>query len=192
MESILDAAERVIAEVGYEGASTNLIAREAGISPGSLYQYFANKADIAAALTGRYLPRLAEALGGLDDPDLARAPVEDLIARAVDPVVALNVGHPAAKALLTASDPTSELAVASSALHDRLEERVERLLALRVPEHDERRRRLAAGMLIQIVRGVLPAIVAADEPERTELTGELKAALVGYWTTLEAGGDTAD
>ena len=190
MESILDAAEQVIGEVGYEHASTNLIARRAGISPGSLYQFFANKADIATALAQRYLPRLAEALGGLDDADLADAPVAELVDRAIDPLLALNLANPAAKAMLGASDPESELARASSALQDRLRQRIERLLALRAPDHDEHRRQLAAEMLIQIVSGVLPAITAATEPRRGELIVELKAALASYWAALEPAGES--
>ncbi|OWY61551.1 hypothetical protein B7486_63205, partial [cyanobacterium TDX16] len=51
---ILDTAERVFTEVGYDAATTNLIASEAGISPGSLYQFFANKEAIAEALAARY------------------------------------------------------------------------------------------------------------------------------------------
>ena len=37
---ILDSAARLFAEVGYEAATTNAIADVAGVSIGSLYQYF--------------------------------------------------------------------------------------------------------------------------------------------------------
>ncbi|WP_329535449.1 TetR/AcrR family transcriptional regulator [Streptomyces sp. NBC_01450] len=39
-EQILAAAEEVIAAVGVDAAGTNTIARQTGVSPGSLYQYF--------------------------------------------------------------------------------------------------------------------------------------------------------
>lgn len=58
IEQILDAAETVIAGDGYETATTNQIASAAGISPGSLYQYFANKKAIAEALCRRYIEEL--------------------------------------------------------------------------------------------------------------------------------------
>ena len=45
---------RVIAKVGYSRATTNAIAAEAGISPGSLYQFFDDKEQIAQALEMRY------------------------------------------------------------------------------------------------------------------------------------------
>src|SRR6266511_1332655 len=50
MAGILDAAAGVFADAGYERATTNAIAAAAGISPGSLYQFFPNKEAIAEAL----------------------------------------------------------------------------------------------------------------------------------------------
>ena len=43
VEAILTATERVLAEHGVDGATTNRIAEVAGVSIGSLYQYFPNK-----------------------------------------------------------------------------------------------------------------------------------------------------
>ncbi|MFD7713984.1 TetR/AcrR family transcriptional regulator [Streptomyces sp. NPDC059786] len=54
MERILDAARLVLAEHGYEGASTSRIAATAGVSPGSLYQYFPHKDAIVSAVLQRY------------------------------------------------------------------------------------------------------------------------------------------
>jgi AcrR family transcriptional regulator len=56
---ILDAGERVLIAHGYDGASTNRIAEAAGISPGSLYQYFGNKDAIVAAVIDRYSDAIA-------------------------------------------------------------------------------------------------------------------------------------
>ena len=56
--SILDAAETVFAQVGYDEATTHQIADSAGISPGSLYQFFSNKEEIAQALAARYVEEL--------------------------------------------------------------------------------------------------------------------------------------
>jgi AcrR family transcriptional regulator len=68
---ILDAAARVLKERGYDGASTNRIAAAAGISPGSLYQYFPNKDAILAALVAEYteqlLDRVSHNLGKLSE-----------------------------------------------------------------------------------------------------------------------------
>ena len=62
VERILDAAARVLEEVGYQDASTNRIAAEAGVSPGSLYQYFAGKDEIVAAISRRLIEGFADAV----------------------------------------------------------------------------------------------------------------------------------
>ncbi|MET9339711.1 helix-turn-helix domain-containing protein, partial [Nonomuraea sp. NPDC003804] len=54
MAEILDAAELVIAEVGYPDLTTNQVAARAGMSPGSLYQFFRNKDEILDGLVARY------------------------------------------------------------------------------------------------------------------------------------------
>ncbi|MEV1026505.1 TetR/AcrR family transcriptional regulator [Streptomyces sp. NPDC050264] len=58
MERILEAGERVLAEHGYEGASTSRIATTAGLSPGSLYQYFPHKDAIVLSVLERYSDQL--------------------------------------------------------------------------------------------------------------------------------------
>jgi AcrR family transcriptional regulator len=50
IDQLLDVAARVFAEVGFEAATTNGIAARAGVSPGSLYQFFPNKDAMAEAL----------------------------------------------------------------------------------------------------------------------------------------------
>lgn len=48
--TILEAAVRILIKGGYEAATTIAIAEKAGISVGSLYQYFPNKESIVATL----------------------------------------------------------------------------------------------------------------------------------------------
>lgn len=52
---ILHAAAQVFAERGYAGGTTNHIAEKAGVSIGSLYQYFPNKTAILTALALEHL-----------------------------------------------------------------------------------------------------------------------------------------
>ncbi|HEV7937607.1 MAG TPA: TetR/AcrR family transcriptional regulator [Solirubrobacteraceae bacterium] len=60
VERILDAATRVLEDVGYHGASTNRIAAAAGVSPGSVYQYFTDKDEIVATIIKRLIDNFAE------------------------------------------------------------------------------------------------------------------------------------
>jgi AcrR family transcriptional regulator len=54
VEAIVTAAARVFVKHGYAKATTNRIAEAAGISVGSLYQYFPSKDSIAVELLRRY------------------------------------------------------------------------------------------------------------------------------------------
>src|SRR2546429_2624375 len=72
--SILDAAETVFARMGYEEATTNHIAAQAQISPGSLYQFFANKEEIAQALASRYTEELQQAYDTIFSVEAAALP----------------------------------------------------------------------------------------------------------------------
>lgn len=52
-DAILEAAEMVLAEHGIEQLSTNVVAARAGVSVGSLYQYFPDKHAILVVLAQR-------------------------------------------------------------------------------------------------------------------------------------------
>jgi AcrR family transcriptional regulator len=53
VEVILEAAAQVFSEAGYDEGTTNRIAERAGVSIGSLYQYFPNKNALLVALVER-------------------------------------------------------------------------------------------------------------------------------------------
>ncbi|MEU6711289.1 TetR/AcrR family transcriptional regulator [Nonomuraea sp. NPDC046802] len=56
---ILEAAARVFARHGYASGTTDRIAEEAGLSIGSLYQYFPNKDAILVVLTRNHVAEMA-------------------------------------------------------------------------------------------------------------------------------------
>lgn len=53
-EKLLDAAEAILTELGYDALNTNAVAVRAKTSVGTLYHYFPDKASILAALVVRY------------------------------------------------------------------------------------------------------------------------------------------
>jgi AcrR family transcriptional regulator len=61
-EAILAAAAQVLVEEGYEASSTNRIAARAGVSIGSLYQYFPTKEAIVYTLMKRHMEKMQELL----------------------------------------------------------------------------------------------------------------------------------
>ena len=62
VEVIIEAATRILASHGPAGFNTNRVAELAGVSVGSLYQYFPNKAALIATLIERAQDGLADAL----------------------------------------------------------------------------------------------------------------------------------
>lgn len=76
VEAILEAAARILEKRGLAGFTTNTIADKAGVSVGSLYQYFPNKAALLAALSRAWRQELQEVL----DAALAPRPGDDLAA----------------------------------------------------------------------------------------------------------------
>jgi AcrR family transcriptional regulator len=79
-DAIVEAAARVFAEVGLEKATTARIAEVAGVSPGSMYQYFPSKDALVTALFERdstaqhkKLLELASEMGTEDVRALVRA-----------------------------------------------------------------------------------------------------------------------
>jgi TetR/AcrR family transcriptional repressor of nem operon len=65
-QRILDVAERLVQERGYNGFSYANVAGELGITKASLHYHFAGKAELGEALIDRYSARFGEALESID------------------------------------------------------------------------------------------------------------------------------
>lgn len=87
VDRIVAAGRAVLVENGYDACSTNRIAARAGVSPGSLYQYFPDKASIIGAVIEQYSVEvsdrvanaLADRIGGVGN-DPAREVADALLA----------------------------------------------------------------------------------------------------------------
>jgi AcrR family transcriptional regulator len=79
VEKILDAAAVVFDEVGYEAATTHLIAAQAGTAIGSLYQFFPDKAAIFKAMELRHIERVKAFWSQVDIPTIVQFPLRAMI-----------------------------------------------------------------------------------------------------------------
>lgn len=84
VEVIVEAAARILETTGLAGFTTNAVAARAGLSVGSLYQYFPNKHAITRALIRRELEMLEMAVTGIDVAKIVPSPLSRFIAIAVD------------------------------------------------------------------------------------------------------------
>ncbi len=82
----MEAGREVLVDDGYDAFSTNRVAAHAGVSPGSLYQYFPDKSAILDVVIDRYLDEVAgrvaaslvDRIGGVG-PEMVRATADALV-----------------------------------------------------------------------------------------------------------------
>lgn len=86
VETILEAAARILEKDGFDGLTTNAIAERAGISIGSLYEYFPNKEAILVAMARNMLAedevvmaKAIEAALAVPGSDVVRSTVQALV-----------------------------------------------------------------------------------------------------------------
>jgi TetR/AcrR family fatty acid metabolism transcriptional regulator len=68
--SILDAAEKTFAQVGFDGAKVSEIARAASVAEGTVYLYYKNKQDLLAGVVGRFWTQLTLGAEAAIEPDV--------------------------------------------------------------------------------------------------------------------------
>ncbi|GAI29792.1 unnamed protein product, partial [marine sediment metagenome] len=61
-QQILDGANRVFSQMGFDAASMNDITREAGVSKGTIYVYFNNKEELFIDLCQQYKAALFDGI----------------------------------------------------------------------------------------------------------------------------------
>lgn len=97
VDAILAAAAHVLAKDGYEGLNTNRVAERAGVSVGSLYQYFPGKEALVLALLEQHHAEMMALL--LTDLDSA-LPLEELARTVIGRILAHHAENPRLHAAL--------------------------------------------------------------------------------------------
>src|SRR3974377_831144 len=91
---VVDAAERVMAEHGFEAATLDRLVEEAGIPMSSVYHYFGSKDGILLAVMERGAERFFADLPDLDRRPGHPARAQDSLARAVSAATQTLERHP--------------------------------------------------------------------------------------------------
>jgi AcrR family transcriptional regulator len=119
-EAILDAAAHILGERGWTGLTTNAVAEVAGVSIGSLYQYYPNKLALIEAVRARHFAEVLFVLHAASDK---HAPRDQRIAALVDGMIAVHSRYPAAHRVLLEESPR---AADSRGVHGAFEAECER------------------------------------------------------------------
>ncbi|MGW1895331.1 TetR family transcriptional regulator [Streptomyces sp. NPDC002004] len=177
---LLDAAASVFCRSGYTTASTNAIAREAGVSPGTLYQFFPNKEAIAIELGDRLMQRMRDTYGEAFSPADTSAPLRELLDGIVDRFIDFNCRHPEFFALMHGPDIPGRMAEDHDALHATMLERIEGLIVFYRPEAPKAEVTRIAELSLGLYKAGLELVLAHEGAERDAYITELKNALFRY------------
>ncbi len=181
VERILAAGRAVVLRDGYDAASTNRIAAEAEISPGSLYQYFPNKDAVLTAIVDRYSDdvsqRIAASLSDhLDEtgPTMVRATLEALLDALEDNTELLRI--------VSDELPRSENLVRAEGLEQRITEMASAYLSARRPLIGrEVAPSTAAWILVRAIENLAVRYVLDKPPiDRQTFIAELELLITSY------------
>lgn len=183
--AILEAAAELFASQGYARATTNRIAERAGVSVGSLYQYFPNKDSLLASLLTQHHAEVHDvvdvAMARLADP---REPLEDCLRKLLHDLVGVHRANP------TLTQALSPAVMRESTARDELHKieddaararQVVTLLAAR-PDVREGNHGAMALVLGQTLSSLTPWLVhdAPADADLDMLTEELLQLVVRY------------
>ncbi len=181
VDAILSATARILCGTGYDRASTNRIALAAGVSVGSLYQYFPSKEALVAALVERHTESMMS-LVRHKLAEVASAPMPVAIRTMVDAMFAAHAVDPKLHKVLIEQVPR----VGRLERLVDMDQEVERLVAAYLGARaDELRRKdvaAAAIVLVRLVESVTHHAVLTELPaERTAaLSEELTDMVLRY------------
>lgn len=184
MEVIVQATTRVLLKEGYEACTTNRVAKEAGVSIGSLYQYFPNKKSLVVAVMERHQEQLRESiiarLAEVDGADLPTA-----VGEVVRALLSVQKLQPKLHRVLLEQVPRIGALKRLHELHGQYEPLIEAWLEANAPRLGLKHPTVAAYVLISACEGVVTRVMV-ERPAWLE-QGVLEAQLVRLILSYLAG-----
>ncbi len=181
VEAILIAAAEVFAKHGFARASVNVIAERAGVSIGSMYQYFPSKHALLVPLIERHSRQAIDTLEAVLI-EARTAPVRDVVHRVVEAMIEAHGG--AFRSMLAREkDGLGTLDDIDRAVDARAGFMIKAALQLRAMELSIPDPELAAFLLVRAVDGLIHAALA-ERPDVVgpKLVDEISAFVLGYLT----------
>lgn len=175
VRTILEGAARVLEERGLAGYTTNAVAERAGVSVGSVYQYFPGKEALTAALVARETGLLIAAVR-----DAAGAATPELgLHRIVQAAVAHQMSRPRLALLLDREESRLQLADSLDAVTGAISDALLALLG-RLEPAPPVEAQVAAGDLFALLRGMVDAAGERGERAGDALEQRVLRAVFGY------------
>jgi AcrR family transcriptional regulator len=102
--ALVEATARILVSEGFDKASTNRIAEVAGVSVGSLYQYFPSKEALVLAVIQRHNRDIMQVVGGVLD-EVGGLPVDQAVRRLVAMAIEAHLVDPQLHCVLSEQIP---------------------------------------------------------------------------------------
>lgn len=180
-QTLLEAAARVLERESLAGFNTNRVAEVAGVSVGSLYQYFPNKEALVAALIQRHQDQLAQDVEAAVQAHVGRPLLQTLRALA-GIAIAQQYGKPLLAAALDHEERRLPLASSLRAAEGRLGAAVAQLLKRHAAELPMRPQPVHAADLLTLTKALVEADAQAGRAPSPDLKDRIVRAQWGYLT----------
>ena len=181
VDRILDAAAQLLAEEGYNAVKTNHIAKRAGVSIGSVYQFFPNRFAIFHALAERYRGRITEVLAEYIGPEANLDSWEDALDGTIDALAELWRTEWSFFAVWIAIQNTAELREPDDVYKNRiLGELLLPFYKRILPKTSETRLARIAGTVFDIYSLLLDSSMRVGDTQDEATVEELRLVVKGY------------
>lgn len=179
VDAVLEAAAQVLEAKGLKGATTNAIAERAGVSVGSLYQYFPDKGSLVLALYERHLAQLEPAMAA-HFQEAEGLSLEAAVPHLIGGLVGLYQARPALHRVLVEEVPHLHGDARTREAEAALLAQVRAFLQARVGEIRHPRPELAASVIVSTVEALTHAAAREGRLQESELLPELSRLVLSY------------
>lgn len=188
---ILDTAANLLAEVGFDKLTTNLVCKRAGLTPPALYNYFSDKYKLMEEVGLRLSDETNEiTLRWLQDLD--QGPIEpSQLASLIKTLHQNNLDHPSAEWILRSMRAIKKFDDPQLFSNMRVIEICSEWLISNIPNVDHELAEIRARIAVEVIFSVLTMLLAnpaLDADKIYQETGEMIAVFINELAISALGG----
>jgi AcrR family transcriptional regulator len=177
---MLDAADALFVEIGYESVTTDDIAVRANTSVGGLYRFFPDKVAVFHALLDRYLNQLRELSAALHTEAAMQVPLDIYINQLVDEFDRFVSANPGFGTVFIQSRLMSTTVAMNAAFYQELAQQFTVYFAARNPSLEQSHRDLVATISVEVACSLDILAVSRDRTFQHQVLVETKKLLIAY------------
>jgi AcrR family transcriptional regulator len=177
---ILDAADELFTEIGYESVITDDIAARANTSVGGLYRFFPDKLAVFHALLDRYLNQLRELSTTLHTKEAVQVPLDVYVNQLVDGFDRFVSANPGFRTVFVQSRLISTTVVLNEAFYRELAQQFAVYFATHNPALEQSQRELIATVSVEVACALDILALSRDRAFQHQVLTETKKLLIAY------------